>query len=51
MIFKKYDEDGTVYPPMDKTVEIESIDDNFIVSLKVEYDENFGSKEELEIEI
>jgi hypothetical protein len=51
VIFKKYDEDGTVYPPMDKTVEIESIDDNFIVSLKVEYDENFGSKEELEIEI
>jgi hypothetical protein len=51
VIFKKYSEDGTVYPPLDKTVEIDSIDDDFIVSLKVEYDQNFGSKEELEIEI
>lgn len=51
VMFKKYDQDGTVYPPIDKTVEIDSIDDNFIVSLKVEYDENFGSKEELKIEV
>ncbi len=49
--FKKYDEDGTVYPVLTKNVEIESIDDNFLVDLKIEYDENFGKEENLEIEV
>lgn len=49
--FKKYDEDGTVYPPLTKNVDIESIDDTFLVDLKIEYDENFGEEENLEIEV
>jgi hypothetical protein len=49
--FKKYDEDGTVYPVLTKNVEIETIDDNFLVDLKIEYDENFGKEENLEIEV
>jgi len=49
--FKKYDEDGTVYPVLSKNVEIESIDDNFLVDLKIEYDKNFGKEENLEIEV
>ena len=34
-----------------KNVEIETIDDNFLVDLKIEYDENFGKEENLEIEV
>jgi hypothetical protein len=50
--FKKYDEELNVYPTLTKNVEIESIDDNFLANLKIEYDEEFGDGgEKLEIEV
>lgn len=50
--FKKYDLDNfELIGEISKNIDIKDIDDNFLVSLKIEMDEKFGSdEEELEIE-
>jgi len=49
--FKKYDENDNVSEPLTKNIDIESIDNNFLVNLKIEYDEKFGGgDEEIKIE-
>lgn len=50
--FKKYDKDNNfeMSSPINKNVEIATIDDNFIVDLKIELDEDSGDSEKLEIE-
>ena len=49
--FKKYDVELNVDTPLTKNIEIDSIDDDFLVKLKIEYDEKFGDNDEkIEIE-
>lgn len=50
--FKKYDQDNfNLIGQITKTVKIEEVNDNLLLSLKIELDEKFGSEdEEFEIE-
>lgn len=49
--FKKYDlNTNDVIGQITKNVDIKSIDDNFLIDLKLEMDEEFGDEEEFEIE-
>jgi hypothetical protein len=49
--FKKYDVDNfELIGELTKTVEIEKIDEDLLVELKIEIDKDFGEKEEFEIE-
>jgi hypothetical protein len=50
--FKKYDLDNfELVGEISKNIDIKDIDDNFLVTLKIEMDEKFGNnEEELEIE-
>ncbi len=48
--FKKYDLDNNVIGQITKNVDIDKIDEEFLIDLKIEIDDKFGDEEEFKIE-